>query len=470
MRRLLSGVLLSLVSALACPSLTAEAANDDALARLLIKKGLLTQEEYEAFKKEAEGAAAPPAAPAPTEPPARPTAAPPGPAPTAEPVLADLVDRLRDEVREELRRRDRESVAVGIRLDAETRFRSRRDIGNRSLGASSEAYIRTAEVDLAARPLDWVLATLVLKSEYFGADITNQGQPADATPVLDEAMISLKSPLFPLYAAIGKRTQPFGAFLGTERWATDPMTKDAYEVNQPGLTLGVFKKFYDTGLEFDLSATVYRQEEQIDHLFESGLFDSSAVVRSTAAGLRRERDQLRSFIGAATVTPNRFFTFGAAYLTEPGDGRRNQSLAGWVSRTWFGRLTTELEFMAALDRERYVRQTTLDDGTVASERLTESFKEKVLAAGITYRPTRPLLLGLRYEHLWDDGLADAAGIWSVRHRASLAASYTFFERDEISVRFVGEYRFSDVRRSGPATNTAAPDQNELFFRMSVIYK
>lgn len=469
MRSLVLGVLCSVLSALACVDVATAGANDDALARLLIKKGILTQQEYDALKQEIDGVAAPIATPAAITSPV-PVAAPPSGMPGPEIAVAELVDRLRDEVREELRRRDRESIAVGARLDTETRFRSRRDVGDRSRGSSSEVYVRAAEVDVAARPLEWVEASLVLKSEYFGADVTNQGQPADGTPALDEAMVTLKSTTFPLYAAMGKRPQPFGAFLGTERWATDPMTKDAYEVNQPGLTLGAFKKFHDTGLELDLSGTAYREEEQLDHFFESGLFDADAVVRSTAAGLRRERDQLGSFIAAATVSPNRFLSFGAGYLTEPGDGRRNQTVTGWVSRTWLGRLTTELEFMAALDRERYVRQLALDDGTVTSERLPRSFEEKVLAAGITYQPVRPLLLGLRYEHLWDDGLAEAAGIWSVRHRATLAASHSFFERDEISVRVIGEYRFSDVRRSGAALGTAAADQNELFARISVTYK
>ena len=160
-----------------------------------------------------------------------------------------LIDRLRDEVREELRRRDIETIAVGARLDTEVRFRSRRDVGNRHhSGSSSETYIRAAEVDLAARPLSWLQGSLVLKSEYSGADTTNQNQPADPTPFLDEATLTLKSPEFPLYTVIGKRRQPFGVFFGDERWATDPMSKDAHEINQPGLTVGFFRKLLPSGL------------------------------------------------------------------------------------------------------------------------------------------------------------------------------------------------------------------------------
>jgi len=468
MRRLLAGVLLSVFFALACPSLTRAGASDEALVRLLIKKGLLTQEEYEALKKEAE---VPPASPTAQPPPAPlPGAVALPPSAAQEPDGTALVDRLRDEVREELRRRDIESVGVGLKLESETRFRSHRDIGDRDRGSSSETYLRAAEVDLAVRPLPWVLASLVVKSEYFGADTTNLGQAADATPFIDEGTITLQDASFPVYGVVGKRTQPFGAFFGDERWATEPITKDAYEVDQPGLTLGVFRWFPDTGFEFDVSVTVYRQEEQMSHLFESGLFDATTVTRSSTAGLRAESDHLKSFILVGTLTPNRFFTLGAAYLTEPGDGRRNQSLAAWVSRTWFGRLTTELEFMAALDRERYVRPVTLADGTVETQRFSRAFEEKALALSITYQPWRRFLLGGRFEYFWDDGLAEAAGIWSVRDRASLAASYTFFERDEISVRIIGEYRHSDIRREGAARDAAASDQNELFGKVSVVYK
>jgi hypothetical protein len=89
---------------------------------------------------------------------------------------------------------------------------------------------------------------------------------------------------------------------------------------------------------------------------------------------------------------------------------------------------------------------------------------------VAYQPLRSLLVGGRYEHFWDDGLADAAEAWSVRHRGSLAASYTLFERGDISARLIGEYRFSDIRRGGAARDTAAPDQNEVFGKISVIYK
>ncbi|OGK77146.1 MAG: hypothetical protein A2X53_18660 [Candidatus Rokubacteria bacterium GWA2_70_23] len=107
-------MLLSVLSALACPSLTTAGASDEALALLLIKKGILTQEEYEALKKEIEGVVPPAPAMA-----ARQPAAPPVDTESAAPP----VDRLRDEVRDELKRRDEGSV----KIDAGAQIRVRGD-------------------------------------------------------------------------------------------------------------------------------------------------------------------------------------------------------------------------------------------------------------------------------------------------------------------------------------------------------
>ena len=88
--------------------------------------------------------------------------------------------------------------------------------------------------------------------------------------VVDEATITFEQEDgFPLYAVIGKRTQPFGAFY--ERLVTDPPAKDAYEANQVGITVGYKSKAW-WGL--DASFTAYRQEELMDHFFGSTLFDN----------------------------------------------------------------------------------------------------------------------------------------------------------------------------------------------------
>ena len=129
-----------------------------------------------------------------------------------------------------------------------------------------------------------------------------------------------------MYGVLGFRTQPFGAFF--PRLVTDPVTQDAYEVKKVGATLGWKPGPWD----LDLSATAYRGEEQMAHLFVSGLFDSASVVRSTDAGLRAEADDVGSWILAATLSPLKDLVAGAAFVSEPGDGRRNQTLALWGAR------------------------------------------------------------------------------------------------------------------------------------------
>lgn len=417
----------------AVPAVAASAA-DDPLVRLLIKKGILTEEEARAFKEAATTSAQA----------------------EAEPTGRDQIDGLRDEVRQEFTRREKESITLFARVEGEGRWRARRDVGNRDSGSTSDLFLRRAEVGLEFRPRDYLLGRLVVTSEWLGAQTTDQGQEPDDFVSVDEATLTLASEEWPVYAVVGKRTQPFGAFFS--RLVTDPMTQDAYEVKQAGATLGVKPGFWDV----DLSVTLYKGEEQLNHLFESGLFDAAAAVRSSAAGLRDETDDVSSFLAAATLSPLKELTLGVGYLSEPGDGRRNQTGAVWLGYTW-GPVTAEAEFFAALARERYVLAG-------AGTRFEQSFKEKVLAVGLSYRPLPPVELAARYERLWDGGLADRAETWSARNRASVGAGYTLYARDEIQVRLLGEYRFTHYRRGGAARDVAAPDQQEAFLKLAVSYK
>jgi len=412
---------------------------EDLLIRLLVKKGILTEEEIQALKKEAE--ATTPA--------------------ISQPAPGDLVDTLRDEVREDLQRHDEESIALSLTVEGEGRWRARQDVGNKNSGSTSDLFLRRALLGFEAKVTDFALARLALTSEWLGAQTTDQGQVADESVTVDEGTLTLAKEGYPLYAVVGKRTQPFGAFF--PRLVTDPMSQDAYEVKGVGATLGFRHPGTDrASWGKDFSFTFYRGKEQLNHFFESGLFDPGAVVRSTSAGFRRETKQFSSFILSSTLSPNKDLALGTAYLSEPGESRRNQTGAIWAGYTW-GRWAAETEFLAALSRERYVLQST-------GERFGTSFKEKVLVLGLSYKPTMALELATRYERLWDNGLADAAETWSARNRLSLGAGYTLYEREDVGVRLLGEYRFTDYRRGGAAREVAAPSQNEAFMKLIVSYK
>ena len=433
MRRAWTAGLLAISLLIVLRASPAHAGGEDKLARLLIKKGIITAQEYAVLKREVEEAAADP-----------------------QPTPQDVAEALRDEVRQELRRPDEAAIGVTLRVEGEGRWRAHRDAGDKRSGSTSDLFLRRASLGADAKALDFLTARLVLTSEWLGAQTTDQGQPVDEKVTVDEGTLTLGKEGFPVYGVLGFRTQPFGAFF--PRLVTDPVTQDAYEVKKVGATLGWKPGPWD----LDLSATAYRGEEQMAHLFVSGLFDSASVVRSTDAGLRAEADDVGSWILAATLSPLKDLVAGAAFVSEPGDGRRNQTLALWTGYT-LGRATAEVEFASALGRERYVLQSS-------GARLRRSFEETMVSLGLRYNLTKPLQVAARLERFWDDGLARAAGLWSAETRVSVGAGYTLYEQEETSARVLVEYRLTSYRRGGAARAAAAPDQGEAFAKLQIGYR
>jgi len=450
----------------------AHAGSDDALLKLLIKKGILTQEEVDALKREveAETAAQKPATPAAGAPTVTTTATAPGQAPVTEAQMNEVVGQVKNDILKEMAEKEEAAITIWATVEGEARWRRYANLGDKNSGSTSELFLRDAEVGLEFRPTDYLTGRLVLKSEYLGTDTTDGGAEADSSVVVDEATIAFEQEDgFPLYFVIGKRTQPFGAFY--ERLVTDPPSKDAYEANQVGVTLG-FKKKALWGL--DASLTAYRQEELMDHFFASTLFDNTTIVRQSSVGLASESNNIESFIGVVNITPLEDLTLGGGISSEPGAGRRNQTAGLWGSYTW-GPVSAEAEFYMALSRENYVRETTTPDPVTGETTTTpvvlgQSFKEKQASFGLYYRPIDSVELGVRYTHFWDDGLAKATGVWSVSNRISLGAGWKIYEKGDISVSVSGEYRYSTLERGGEARQTAVPDQHELFGKVSVTYK
>ena len=378
--------------------------------------------------------------------------------------------QVRNEILSEMAEKAEAAISIWVTLQGEVRWRQYGNLGDKNSGSTSDIFLRDAEIGLEFRPTDYLTGKLVLKSEYLGTETTDGGSEADSAVVVDEGTITFEQEDgFPLYFVIGKRTQPFGAFY--ERLVTDPPSKDAYEANQVGVSLG-YKNASWWGL--DLSFTAYRQEELMDHFFGSTLFDNVTIVRASSVGLAEESQTIQSFIGAVNITPLADLTLGGGFSSEPGAGRRNQTAGLWGSYTW-GPLTAEAELYIALTRENYVRQTTITDPdtgetTTTPVLLGQSFKEKQVTFGLYYRPVEKVELGVRCTRFWDDGLATATGVWSVRNRISVGAGWIVYEKGDISVGVSGEYRYSDLVRGGDARETAVPDQHELFGRVSVTYK
>ena len=383
--------------------------------------------------------------PVPTATPAAAPAAP-GQAPVTEAQLNEAVGQVRTEILTELAEKEESAISIWVTLEGEVRWRRYGNLGDKDSGSTSDIFLRNAEIGLEFKPTDYLTGKLVLKSEYLGTETTDGGSEADSSVVVDEATITFEQEDgFPLYFVIGKRTQPFGAFY--ERLVTDPPSKDAYEANQLGVTIG-YKNRSLWGL--DASFTAYRQEELMDHFFGSTLFDNATIVRASSVGLADQSDNIESFIGAVNITPLTDLALGGGISSEPGAGRRNQTAGVWGSYTW-GPVTAEAEFYMALSRENYVRQTTTTDPvtgetTEAPVLLGRSFKEKQLTFGLYYRPIEKLELGVRYTRFFDDDLATATGVWSVRNRISVGAGWIIYEKGDIGVGVSGEYRYSDLAR------------------------
>ncbi len=341
-------------------------------------------------------------------------------------------------------------ISVSGAVTAEYRWISRRDVSTRGSDSTSDLYLRAVELSLGADIADWMTSAVTVNSEWIGDDL-NSG---DERLTVDEAVIELQKRNSPLYLVAGKRTQPFGLF--ENPLVTDPMTQDAYETKKAGLTIGYRRPTMD----LDASLTLYKGEEMMAHLFESGLFDSGSISRvSDTAG-----DDVSSYILSISLAPAAGrLSLGAAYLSEPGNGGGNSSLslsAGYDGLFIEG-LSVDTEYITALEREKYQ--------DASSAPLAGSYKESVLSLCAAYRPSPPLEVALRYEHFDDDGLADATGTFSTEDRYSIGGTYTFYEDDASGVasRVSVEYRGTGYRLSAPLKGSMDDGNSELYLRLGV---
>lgn len=338
------------------------------------------------------------------------------------------------------------------------------DITDKGSDPSSELFISTAELGVEAAFTDWMRGFALLLAEDLGT-----GDETDVT--IDESTLSIEPDGFPLYITMGKRALPFGVF--ENNLVADPMTQDAYETNRVGLTLG-----YKVPWGSDISFTVYKGEEQMDHLFESGLFDTENVQRAGEEG-----DNVESFILSATAYPvEDHLTVFAAYLSEPGRGRRNNTVDVGLSAVppnipYLVNLRFEAEYMKALQRETF-------------EGLQREFKEGVLSASLAYDfvlrkreviggalfrerkayiVSEPVSIAIRYERFYDDGLAEEVEVWSVEDRMSAGGRYTFYENGVISAYVAGEYRMTDYRVNEALRSEVEDENDELLLRLGLVF-
>ncbi len=401
----------------------------DLILKILLKKGIITQKEYKEIKEELKG--------------------------------KKTVEEKEMEKKQSAKKECTslsENISISGSLYGEYRWMKNRDITDPDTDSTSDLYLRKIELAVDAQLLDWITASAVFNSEWIGDDL-NQG---DEKVTVDEATITMQDDDFPLYLVIGKRTQPFGVF--ENHLVTDPMTQDAYETKRVGITAG-----YTGPMGLDLSVTVYKGEEQMNHLFESGLFDDTVKRAGEAT------DDVGSYIISATVEPLEYLTLFGGYLSEPGRGSRNETINGGISLVppFVEGLRFDAEYMKALNREEYDSidkeyREGVFSATLAYEFVVRNRKTiggGLFAARRAHLVSEPLELALRYEHFDDDGMSDDLGIWTVKDRYSAGARYSFYTDEETGFNaFVaGEYRHTELR-----VHTDMKDSNdEVYLRLGV---
>ena len=305
------------------------------------------------------------------------------------------------------------------------------DIGDNTVNDStSDLDVGTAELGLEMAFHEYVTGNFLLKGEALDTD--------DDRVFWDEATISIQREGFPFYFVCGKRGQPFGFF--ETHLINDPITQGCYEIVKTGVTVGYTADF----LGLDISATLYKGEELIGHLEDSGYGferDNNPTYEET--------DDVNSFIGNITISPLEGLILAVYYDSEPGDAERNET-AGATVNYELGRFTVDAEYIAALSREKHFTDN-------------REYKESAWFAAVAFQVMDPLEIAARYEAFDDDITGDQDG--HLTDRYSVGFTYTLFEKDDFATNLMGEYRISKYEKA--AGSTADDKLNEAFLRLAL---
>ncbi|GBE06469.1 hypothetical protein BMS3Abin10_02119 [bacterium BMS3Abin10] len=356
-----------------------------------------------------------------------------------------------------------ERVTLTGTIESDYSWTKHSDVADKVSDSTSDLFISTVELGAEVDFTDWIKGSLIFLTEDLGTD-----HETDVT--VDEAVMTLQSEDFPLYVIFGKRAQPFGLF--ENHLVSDPMSQDAYETSRAGVTAG-----FTGPMALDLSATVYKGEEMMNHLFESGLFNADP----DAGGISRageESDDVGSYILFASFSPieNHLTLFGA-YISETGNKDRNETVnAGFnFIPPVLENLRIDAEYMKALNREKYngagkEYKEGVFSITAAYEfvlRKREIIGGALFAERKAHVVSEPLEIAVRYEHFDDDGMADEPGTWAVDNRYSAGARYSFYydEESELTAYIAAEYRLTKYRE----TTDSIDKNNEFFARLGLSF-
>ncbi len=322
-----------------------------------------------------------------------------------------------------------EKITLGGFIDLDFDYYERSDVSDKNSNSTSDLGLGSVDLELRVFFNEWVKAKVVLAADDVGKE------DGDENIQLDEAIMTLECPRVPLYFVGGKTVLPFGVF--EDRLIIAPITEDLYEVDTVGATLGLTPDFY--GL--DISITVYEGQEIIENLEDFGAHEFTLD--------RQEEDDVNSFIANVTLEPvEDMLTFSVFYDSEPGDGRRNQTIGGAFTLD-FWKLSLDGEYITALEREKG------ENG--------EENKDSAWVVGLAFRPLEsvPLEFVTRYEDFDDDQGGGQDEV--LDHRYVAGFSYKFLKW----ATFFFEYDYWKYERE--SGSEAADHANSLHFRIGLAF-
>lgn len=299
------------------------------------------------------------------------------------------------------------------------------DTGDRGSGSDHDVFLDTAEFNLKFKPHEGIQARVVAGIESIGKDGDSWGG------FLDEATLRLRYPGMPFYFVGGKRTQPFGVF--EDRLISGPITEDLYEIVEIGGTVG----WAPESLGLDLAFTVYRGQDIIENLVNE-------ETHEYAADRKDEDDELAYIASLQLKAFDDVLFLSTSYNNEPGDGRRNQTLGGALTLSYWD-VNLDFEYITALTRE---------DGENEEENL-----ERAWFVGLSCEPFEDLEIAARYESLDDDNDEDQTEVVDYRWLAGF--NYDLTDYTTLSV----EYRYTDYE-SDPE-DEAVGHQNEVVIQLAL---
>lgn len=316
-------------------------------------------------------------------------------------------------------------VSVSLVTEMILNYLDIKDESDQNSGDFWDGYLGSAGLGLNIKFNQWLMVDLLAELE----DVWQHGSEEKFN--LSEAFATLRHPDVPVYMIGGKMSLPFGVF--EDHMISGTITEDLYEIDERGLTLGLATDDY--GL--DLSFTVYKGQDVIEKLVDWGTHEFSEG--------RHRSNSFDSFILHLTVAPiEEALQWHIYFNSEPGDGRRNQSIGSSLS-VHFRDFAMESEYITALVRE---------NGADEEENL-----ESAWFLGLAYQPADALEFAMRYERFADDRKGDQDEIISYRCLAGVN-----YEMMDVVVWSL-EYRYTRFERE--TGSEAAKDQNEITLQLAI---